>query len=186
MNSSLTTGVHAFDCTNRIKWCYTLMSAKQVNNEDLDHQLRPQTFTGLLTPLEPIDQGFHAGSAQLHGMINCIVQIPSYHLGSFVKVSSYNEKLHLCVNVSADLRHCVLVFTLLFCLVARRNKHTCQKQKITVWWVPLCVILHYFPHAFLFPLHSHHQWHSGEPMGDACRYLLWLNNCTPAKSESSQ
>lgn len=86
MSSHLTTRVHAFDCTNRIKWCHKMLSAKQVNNEDLDHQLRPQTFMALLTPLEPIDQGFHAGSTQLHGMINCILQIPSDHLGSFVKV----------------------------------------------------------------------------------------------------
>lgn len=87
--------VHAFDCSNRIKWCHKPLSAKQVNNEDLDHQLGPQTLTALLTPLEPIDQGFHAGSAQLHGMINCYAQIPSYHWGSFVKASLHNEKLDL-------------------------------------------------------------------------------------------
>lgn len=79
MSSHLAIGVHAFDCSNRIKWCHKPLSAKQVNNEDLDHQLGPQTLTALLTLLEPIDQGFHAGSAQLHGMINCYAQIPSYH-----------------------------------------------------------------------------------------------------------
>lgn len=46
------------------------LSAKHVNNEDLDQQLGPQTLTALVTPSEPIDQGFHAGSARLHGTIN--------------------------------------------------------------------------------------------------------------------
>lgn len=44
MRSHLAIGVHAFDCTNRIKWCHKLLSAKQVNNEDLDHQLGPQNM----------------------------------------------------------------------------------------------------------------------------------------------
>lgn len=79
MSSHLVIGVHAFDCINRIKWCRKLLSAKQVNNEDLDHQLGPQTLTALLTPLELIDQGFRAGSAQLSGKINCHAQIPSHH-----------------------------------------------------------------------------------------------------------
>lgn len=79
MSSHLVIGVYAFDCINRIKWCHKLLSAKQVSNEDLDHQLGPQTLTALLTPLEPIDQGFRAGSAQPSGKINRHTQIPSYH-----------------------------------------------------------------------------------------------------------
>lgn len=79
MSGHLAIGVHVFDCKNRIKWCHKLLSAKEVNNEDLDHQLGPQTLTALLPPLELIDQGFHAGSAQLHGMINCHAQIHSFH-----------------------------------------------------------------------------------------------------------
>lgn len=43
MSGHLAIGVHVFDCTSRIKWCHKLLSAKEVNNEDLDHQLGPQT-----------------------------------------------------------------------------------------------------------------------------------------------
>lgn len=63
------------------------LSAKQVNNEDLHQQLGRQTLTAIVTPLESVYQGFHAGLAQLHGMINCQAQIPSYRRGTFVKVS---------------------------------------------------------------------------------------------------
>lgn len=108
MSSHLVIGVHAFDCINRIKWCRKLLSAKQVNNEDLDHQLGPQTLTALLTPLELIDQGFRAGSAQLSGKINCHAQIPSYHWDSFVKVRLCNEK------TAKYLRLCILFFTFMF------------------------------------------------------------------------
>lgn len=62
-NGHLAICVHAYDCTKRIKWCYKLLSAKQVSNEDLDNQLGAQTLTALFTPLGPIDHGFHAGSA---------------------------------------------------------------------------------------------------------------------------
>ena len=102
---------------NRIKWRHAPLSAKQVNNEDLDHQLGPQTLTALLTPLELIDPGFHAGSARLGGMINCRAQSPSYHPGPFVKVSLYSEKLH----VSADLRPCSPAFTFVFGFVHHRS-----------------------------------------------------------------
>lgn len=51
------------------------MSAKEVNNEDLG----PQTLTALLKTLKLIDQHFHAGSSQLHGMINCNAQICGYN-----------------------------------------------------------------------------------------------------------
>ena len=189
MRSHLAMGVRAADITNRIKQCHTLLSAKQVSNEDLDQQLGRQTLAALVTPLEPIDQGFHAGSPQLHGMINCHAQIPSYHRGSFVKVSLGNEKLNLCGKVPADRRQCILplALLLLFALVAHRSTHRCQeREKTTLWWVSLSVMLHYFPRAFSLPLHSHHRWHSGQPTGDACCYLLWLNNCMPAKSESGQ
>lgn len=108
MRSHLAIGVHAFDFTNRIKWCHTLLSAKQVNNEDLDQQLGLQTLTALRAPLVPIDQGFHAGSARLHGMINCCAQIHSYHRGSFVKVNSYEEKFNLWGKVLADGRQRIL------------------------------------------------------------------------------
>lgn len=144
-----------------------------MNNEDLDHQLGPQTLTAL-TPLEPIDQGFPAGSAQLHGMINCYAQIPSYHRGSFVKVSLYNEKSDRCGNVSADLRHCILPIPLSSVWFGRQHAHTylSESENTTICWVSLCVMLHYFPHAFSFLLHSHHWWHSGQPTGDACLPLF--------------
>lgn len=41
MRSHLAVCVHAFHFTNSIKWCLKLLSAKQVNNEDLDNQLGP-------------------------------------------------------------------------------------------------------------------------------------------------
>lgn len=118
MSSHLVIGIHAFDCTNRIKWCHKLLSAKQVNNEDLHHQLAAPALTALLTPLEPIDQGFRAGSAQLSRKINCHAQIPSYHRGSFVKVRLYNEKFDLCGKISVDPRQCILFFYLcVFCFI---------------------------------------------------------------------
>lgn len=120
-SSHLAIRVRAFDCTRRIKRRRKLLSAKQVNNEDLDHQLWPQTLTALLTPLEPIDQGFHASSARLHRMINCQAQIPRYYWGSFVKVSLYHEKWDLCGDVSVDLMPCVLSSPLYVTFISRRD-----------------------------------------------------------------
>lgn len=108
MGSHLTCGVNASDCTNRIRQWHKLASAKQVNNEDLDHQLGCQTLTALLALLVPIDQGFHTGSAQFHRMINYHAQIPSYQRGSFIKASLHDEKLHLRGAVSLDMRQCIL------------------------------------------------------------------------------
>lgn len=75
MSSHLAIGGRVFDCTNRNQWCHKRMSAKEVNNEDLG----PQALTALLTTLKLIDQHFHAGSSQIHGMINCNAQIHSYN-----------------------------------------------------------------------------------------------------------
>lgn len=180
-SSHLAIRVRAFDCTRRIKLRHKLLSAKQVNNEDLDHQLWPQTLTALFTPLEPIDQGFHASSARLRGMINRQAQIPSYHWGSFVKVSLYHEKWDPYGDVSVDLTPCVLFLPLYVTFISRGD----AKRKRQYCCFPMCTCT-LFPHTLSFPLHSHHRWHSGQPMGNVCRYLLWLNKRTPAKSESVQ
>lgn len=148
-SSHLAIRFRAFDCTSWIKRRRKPLSAKQVNNEDLDHQLWPQTLTALLTPLEPIDQGFHASSAQLRRMINCQAQIPSYHWGSFVKLSSYHEKWDPYGDVSVDLSRCVLSLplyvTFISCKDAKRKRQYCGFLMCT------CTL---FPHAFSFSAFS--------------------------------
>lgn len=75
-------GVRVFDC-------HKLLSAEEVNNEDLDRQLGPQTLPALLPPLELIDRGFHATSsaASWDDLLLCT---SSYHWRSFIKFSLYN------------------------------------------------------------------------------------------------
>lgn len=82
---------------NKIKWRHTLLSATQVNNEDLDHQLGPKTLTALPKPLELIYPGFDAGSATAPAVPRSIAtdNLPAMIEAPFVKMGTYNEKFNL-------------------------------------------------------------------------------------------
>lgn len=90
-------------------------------------------------------------------------------------------KNDLCSSVSVGSAS---PLCLLFKFLANRNIHFCQeKTKAMIWEVSSSVIAVFLTYILISLQSSSPE---GQPTGDACCYLLWLNNCMAAKLERGQ